>query len=160
MNYEELWLSIAFLAFVAVAYKPLKKSILSIIDNRINKIQQDLEEAEKLRLEAQQSLIKMKEEYSKTQELCNIIYQEAEIKAQNIIDDANKKAVILLDKYLSIAQENITQQEKSITEHIKRQILHNALKVVQKVLEEYNTNSKFNSKLITRDIALLKKFMH
>ena len=52
----EFWVAIAFLAFVAGVFKPGRKALLGALDGRAAKIQAEIDEAMRLREEAQAAL--------------------------------------------------------------------------------------------------------
>ncbi|MEC8621958.1 MAG: F0F1 ATP synthase subunit B, partial [Pseudomonadota bacterium] len=56
MNTPEFWVAVGFLILLAVLLKPAKKIIIESLDSRAEKIRSSLDEAEKLREEAQHVL--------------------------------------------------------------------------------------------------------
>ncbi|MEK9930755.1 MAG: F0F1 ATP synthase subunit B, partial [Rhodospirillaceae bacterium] len=56
MNTPEFWVAVGFLILLAVLVKPAKKMIITSLDSRADKIRSSLDEAEKLREEAQHLL--------------------------------------------------------------------------------------------------------
>ena len=60
----EFWIAIAFLIFIALVSRPIVKAVNKILDERSAKIRNDLEEARRLRSEAEALLA----EYQKKQQ--------------------------------------------------------------------------------------------
>ncbi len=112
-----------FLLLVGVlsffAYKP----IIKIMDERRKMINTDLENAEKVRLEAE----KIKEDYEKQM-------GNARAEAQAIIDKANKAATEAYDQRLSQAREEQERVLKSAKEQIEREKINALLEVRAEVV--------------------------
>ena len=52
----EFWVAVSFLVFVIAFYRPIKRAVLSVLDQRIAQIRAEVEEAQRLREEAQSAL--------------------------------------------------------------------------------------------------------
>ena len=59
----EDWVAIAFLIFVVVAFKPIKRALLGALDGRAQKIASDIEAAARLRAEAEALLASYREKH-------------------------------------------------------------------------------------------------
>ena len=51
---EEFWVSVAFVLVVVGLFIPVSKKVVSLLQNRINRIKKELQDAENLKLEAQE----------------------------------------------------------------------------------------------------------
>jgi hypothetical protein len=54
------WVAIAFIIFVVLAWRPLKKALVTALDDRTDRIRRDIDEAARLREEAQALLAEYK----------------------------------------------------------------------------------------------------
>lgn len=92
------WVLISFLVFVALAVKPMRKTVFSALDQRATRIKAQLDEAEALREEAQRLLA----EYHQKQ-------RDAMQDIQGILAHAREEAA-----------RHRTQGEKALEESLKR----------------------------------------
>jgi len=101
------WVAIALVIFIALAFKPAKKAILSALDSKIDEIKNQVEEASKLRDEAQALLA----EYERKQ-------QQAAQHAEEMIDAARKEAEDFRVRSESELNANLERQRKMAMERI------------------------------------------
>ncbi|MBT4988998.1 MAG: hypothetical protein HOM96_00445 [Rickettsiales bacterium] len=98
---EKFWVATAFILFVSLVYKMLKRIIIAGLDSKISDIKYDLNRAEQLKIEAQD------------------ILQEVKIKEEALAKDAEK---IILNANTRI--KNLEKQsEKNIIEEIQKKTL-------------------------------------
>jgi len=103
------WVLISFVIFVGVFLKYGKAQVLSGLDNRINEIKNELETAEKLRVDAQELLA----EYQRK-------HKDAIGEAETIIATAKKNAESLRVKAEDDLQKTITRREQQLNERLAR----------------------------------------
>ena len=104
-----IWVAVSFVIFLAFAWKKGKTAILTMLDERITEIKQDIETAENLRIEAQELLAQYQRK------------QKDALKESNEIIDTAKKQSIEIQKNLALETENIIQtREASLDERIRR----------------------------------------
>lgn len=77
----ETWILVAFIIFIAAVYRPVTKMIGGKLDDRANAIKTELDEAQRLREEAQHTLA----EYQRKQ-------RDALAEAEGIINEAREEA--------------------------------------------------------------------
>ena len=98
---EAGWVAIGFLIFCLIAWRYGLKPFSEMLNDRAQKIKEKLEEAEKLRLEAKEVLLKYKN-----------LHIEAEKDVKKIIDRAKENAKILHLNSQKIAEKNLQRQEE------------------------------------------------
>jgi len=103
------WVLLSTLAFGVIAWKKGKKPILDILDARTARIRSELEEAERLRVEAQDLL-------SETQKK----HRDALQTAQKIIDNAKKNAIALEAEAQKRLEESLKRREGQLLDRIQR----------------------------------------
>lgn len=94
----EFWVGVAFVLVIFVIYKPAFNAIKSILNNRINNIKNDFQEAEELKLEAQS------------------LYADYERKLLNVEAEINK---IIAEENLLI-EENKEQKIKDLNSKLRQ----------------------------------------
>lgn len=114
-----IWVAISFLLFVVVAYKLGAKSVIGGIDGKIEEIKNEIQQAESLRVEAQELLA----QYQRKQ-------RDAEKEAADIIARAKANA----DKIRQATEAQLTEQadrrEAQLTERLQR-LEENAIADIQ-----------------------------
>ncbi|MFT6659486.1 ATP F0F1 synthase subunit B [Maritalea sp.] len=103
-----LWIFIGLLTFLGILiYFGVPKTVLGLLDSKVQKIADDLNDAKQLREEAQSLLA----EYERKR-------QAAEEEAQEIIDAAKSEAVRLTQEAQTALEDLITRRTKAVEEKI------------------------------------------
>jgi F-type H+-transporting ATPase subunit b len=155
----EFWIAIAFLIFIALVSRPIVKAVNKILDERSAKIRHDLEEARRLRSEAEALLA----EYQKKQ-------QEAAREAADILTRAREEAELFrkeaaanlsaaLTRRERMALDKITQAEAQAVAEVRSQAVDLAVAAAQRILEQQMAGPKAGS-LIDQSIAELDRKLH
>lgn len=150
---EVFWLSVSFILFIVLVYKPTKKYVLDLLDDKIGSIARNLKEAEELYEKAQDKLEKLHSEHDSILGSKKEIIQKAQDDAINIIKDAEAKSRELIKQFDHIAKQRIEALKGEFIKETKRTILSEALENVKNDLNKKYT-AKDNDNLITQ------KFMH
>ena len=114
-----IWVALSFIVFVVFAYIMGRKSIAGMLDANINEIKLEIENAERLRVEAQELLA----QYQRKQ-------RDAEKEAASILENAQsqaKQTQITADKEL---QETMKRREEQLEDRLKR-LEENAIGEIQ-----------------------------
>ena len=143
--------------FVAMVFKPFKKKLLSVLDERTAKITKDIEDAKAIRMEAQALL---KEAQAKTknaaEEASNIIKQ-AEREVQLLLESASKALEISIEKRTAITMQKISNHEDQLIRDMNASVVERAINVIYKLIEEEDKSSPVFSKLIENSLGDLRK---
>ena len=103
------WVLLATAAFAVIAYKKGKKPVLAMLDGRTERIRKELEEAERLRIEAQELLAE-----------CQKKNRDAVQTAQKIVDTAKQTAARIEKEAAAALEETIRRREAQLIERIAR----------------------------------------
>ncbi len=103
------WVWVSTILFVIIAWKKGAKPITEILDARTDRIRKELEEAEKLRVEAQEILA----DYQRK-------YRDAMKTADEIIENASERASRIEKDMLSKMDEELARKENQLVERIER----------------------------------------
>jgi F-type H+-transporting ATPase subunit b len=103
------WVFLSFLVFVAVAWKKGRAPIVNILDARTARIRAELEEAERLRAEAQDLLAETQRKH-----------RDAVQSAKKIIDTAKQTAERLHGEAAVKLEETLKNREAQLLERIAR----------------------------------------
>ena len=94
----QFWVFIAFVIFVAITFKPIKKIFTSSLDNKIKIIKNNIDQAEKIKNEAQNTLSQIKKRNKLAEIKIEQIVRDTNLQIQNyIVQNAIKTTVLLLE---------------------------------------------------------------
>lgn len=136
MNDPTFWTAVAFVIFVALLYRPVKKVLLSALDGRIDQIRSEVEEAQRLREEAQALLAsyqrKQREAAQEAEEIVKQARSEAEIHRKETETSMGE----LLKRQEALAIEKIAQAEATAVQEVREIAVDLAIAATQKILAD------------------------
>ena len=153
LHSESFWVAIAFLIFVILSFKKIKKILIESLDKQINEIKNRIIDIKKIKKEAENNLNEAKKNLKK-------ITNEKKI----IINEANKESKILQSKLLNEEKISNERFKKKITDRIEQSrnqvisdLKKNALMVSVKSLLELlkSKKNKNEDDLIAKSITKL-----
>ncbi len=152
------WVLFSAILFVLVIWKKGRAPLLNMLDSRSARIQHDLEEAERLKAEAQELL----SDYQKK-------HRDAVQTAQAIIDTARESAVLIQQESERKLEENLSRREALLLERIARaeaaavrQLRHQAADIAATASEKLlaDAMAKRGANLVNEAIEELPKRMN
>jgi F-type H+-transporting ATPase subunit b len=155
----EFWVAVAFIAFVAGVFKPGRKVILGALDRRAMKIQSEIDEATRLREEAQAVLAayqrKQREAAEETEEMLEYAKEEAELLRRRTLSELEEA----LGRRQQQALDHIAQAEAEAAQEVRNRAVDIAVAATMRILEE-NLDAKRGNDLIKAAIEELPKKLH
>jgi F-type H+-transporting ATPase subunit b len=148
------WTLVAFVIFVVVLFKPLKKALLSGLDSRIETIRSEVEQAQQLREEAQTLLASYQRKQREAQQEANEIVNRAKQDAETHRVEAEKDLKALLERQKELAVEKIAQAEATAVQEVREIAVDLAVAATEKILAEKVTGSLSDS-LVDKAVAEL-----
>ncbi len=153
------WVGVSFFIFLAIAFKPAKKAILEALDGKIAEIKDQVEEAARLRDEAQALLA----EYERKQ-------LQASKHAEDMVDAARKEAEeskaraesdlnASLDRQRQLAVERISMAEEKALREVRAAAAEMAIAATEKLVAE-RVSGADGDKLIDKAIEELGTKLH
>jgi F-type H+-transporting ATPase subunit b len=150
------WVLLSFIIFVFLAYKLGRSSVLNAIDSHIDKARTDVEDAEKLRVEAQELLSDYQRLKSEaTTEAENIVKVAAQ-HAEKIKDNAVKSLDTELARREEQLKERLSNMEAQAFEEMRHYAADLAVKATREIIIE-NIDSKKAKSLNDKAIAEVTK---
>ena len=132
----ELWVAVAFVAFFAVVWKPLKKAVIGGLDERAERIRKELDEAQRLREEAQGLLADLQRKQRDAMQEADSILARARSEAERLQREAKAKLETDLKRREEQAMQRIAQAEQSATHEVRTAAVDVALAATRRLLEE------------------------
>ena len=129
LHSDSFWVSVAFFIFVILSFKKGKELILNGIDKRIANITNNINDAKKIRLDAENNLKEVEKNL-----------KELEISKDKTLEEAKKESEILKNEILSEEKNNKEKLKKQLTERIE-QSKNQVIKDIKKLSTEISVKS-------------------
>jgi F-type H+-transporting ATPase subunit b len=129
------WVLVSFVVFLALFFRYGLDSIINMLDQRSQKIRDELDEAEQLRIEAQEMLANYKRKQQNAEEEADRILAEAKDKAKRLVDQAEKELEQAIEKQKKQAEDRIKSAEQKALLDIRREVSDIAIKASEDILK-------------------------
>ena len=150
----QFWVAVAFVAFIAAVFNPVRKMLTTNLDAQIKDIKDKIEEAENLKNETQVSLSEIKQRQNDVQSEIQTILKEAENKVKQIEQLAEDKLKDQIAKRQILAEAKIEQLTRDANNLIQTHITSSAIDATIAILEQ-KLNNEEQQKLIDTSIQEL-----
>src|ERR1700676_2960908 len=115
----EFWVLVAAVIFVAVVWKPARKSLIGSLDERAARIRAELDEATKLREEAEQLLAQYRQREREAAAEAAAIIAHAREEAERIAAQSARDLDQAVVRRQRLAEERIAQAEQKALDEIR-----------------------------------------
>ena len=146
------WVAVAFVIFVLIFARPVWKFSVKSLDKKINAIETSIEEATKLREEAQDLLASYKRKLATAEKEAEDIIGQAREEALKIKAQMTKELKSSLSRREKLALDRISQAENDATSEVRTMITDVALLATRQLLIE-NIDDKKADELINKSIV-------
>ena len=146
------WVAVAFVIFVLIFARPVWKFSVKSLDKKINAIETSIEEATKLREEAQDLLASYKRKLATAEKEAEDIIGQAREEALTIKAQMTKDLKSSLSRREKLALDRISQAENDATSEVRTMITDVALLATRQLLIE-NIDNKKADELINKSIV-------
>lgn len=137
-----LWVSLAFVGLLALLYIKGRKPILDGLDNGIDKIRKELEDAESLNKEAAKRLAEAARRQSEADHEAKAILQQAEHDIKHMQEKAKQNQQAALERRRAQMQERIEQMQRAAAMQIQQEMADKALVMAKSLLSSHYANAK------------------
>ncbi|HYN37287.1 MAG TPA: F0F1 ATP synthase subunit B [Actinomycetota bacterium] len=131
---ELIWGAVAFFFVALFLMKVAFPKIRDAVKAREEKIQGDVEDAEKSKAEAQKELEKYKSQLAEARAEANRIIEEARQQAEQVRKDLVDKAQVEAEQVVSRAQEQIEAERNRTVQELKGTIADLSIELAEKVV--------------------------
>ena len=131
---SEFWVLVAAVIFVAAVWKPAKKSLVGALDERAARIRADLDEARKLRDEAEELLAQYQQREREAAAEAAAIVAHAREEAERIAAQSARALDEALQRRQRLAEERIAQAEQKALEEIRAVAVDIAIGAAREVI--------------------------
>ena len=150
----QFWILVSFIIFVLAIFRPVKKILLSSLDDKINEIKQTIEQAEIVKNDAQKTLSNLKKKQNEVKIEIQKMKEDNKSKITDIKNNAKNKIEEQIRKKNELAELRIAQMLREANNQIQEIITQAS---IDASLEIFNKNLDQNSKqkLIDQSISEL-----
>ncbi|MBC8338120.1 MAG: F0F1 ATP synthase subunit B [Rhodospirillales bacterium] len=153
------WVLVAFVIFIAAAARPIIRLATAGLDKRADKIRNDLEEAEKLRQEAQDLLAGYQRKQRDAIQEAEDIVQHAREEAERLAVQGRENLEAALERRKNLALERIAQAEAQAIDIVRAKTVDLALDATREFLTK-ELKGKQADALIDQAIKDLPEKLH
>ena len=130
------WVAVAFVVFVVLVFKPIKAALIGGLDAKIAEIRQEVEEAEKLREEAQSMLANYQRQQRQAIQDAEAIVARAKEEAERHRAEADEAMKDLVRRQEEQAREKIAQAEATAIQEVRLMSVELAMAAAEKLLAD------------------------
>jgi F-type H+-transporting ATPase subunit b len=130
-----IWATISLFIFLGIiTYYGVPKAIAKMLDDRIGKIEQDLDEAKKLREEAQSLLVEYERKRKTAESEAEEIVEAAKQEASRMTEEANVALEELVTRRTKAVEEKIAQAEAMAVAEVRARSADVAVEAARQLL--------------------------
>lgn len=130
----EFWVGVGVIIFLAIAFWKGHRAIFGTLDAKAVKIRADLDEAARLRAEAESLLAQLKTERADAERRSVEMVAAAEVEARRMQEEARVKLDEQIARRQALAERKIAQAEQQATADVKAAAADLAIRAAEAVL--------------------------
>ena len=160
MNFDAtFWVAVSFVLFVGVLlYFKVPQKIFTTLDESINKIKKDIEEAEKLKEEAKNVLSDYEAKLDKSKVEIDLMIKNAQKESESNIIKINDQFHKIFENRKKMAEEKIKQMKLQATKDIKNYSVEVAIIALEKIIKNSIDKKKLD-KIYVSSVNEAKKIL-
>ena len=151
LNDPRFWVFIAFIIFIGIMIKPVRKILSINLGDKIQEIKDSIDQAEKIKKDAQFTLSEIKRRQNEVRGEIDLIEQEAKEKITIIENNVHTKLIDQINKRNALASVKIDQMTRDANTEIQKHITQIAISATVNILEK-KLNDKEKQNLISQSV--------
>jgi F-type H+-transporting ATPase subunit b len=156
LSTPEFWVAVSFVGFVLlIMYFKVPAQIGALLDDRADKIRNELDEARRLREEAQAMLAEFERKQRDAQKEAESIITLAKQEAEALAKETREKLKDSLERRGKIAEEKIARAEEQAVSEVRSVAVNVAIAAAEQIIESKMTPAA-SKKLVDQSIKDLK----
>lgn len=153
----EFWVAVAFFGFIGLlVYYKVPGLITKALDDRADAIRRELDEARRLREEAQQLLADYQRKSREAEDEANAIIAQAKREAEALAAETRKSLKENLERRTKLAEDKIAQAEAQALNEVRAAAVDSAIAAAQRIIEGKVTPD-VNARLVEQSVNELKR---
>ena len=160
MNFDAtFWVAISFFIFLGVLfYFKVPQKVFGALDESINKIKKDIDEAEKLKEEAKNVLSEYEAKLSKSKIEVDLMIKNAQKESETNIIKINDQFHSIFENRKKMAEDKIKQMKLQATKDIKNYSVEVAIIALEKIIKN-SVDKKKLDKIYISSVDEAKKIL-
>lgn len=159
LNDPTFWVAVAFVIFIGLMYWKARKPVLDGLDARADRIKSELDEAQRLREEAQKALAEYKRKQRDAAKEAEDMLANAKHEAELLRNQASEDLKAVLARRERAALEKIAQAETQAIQDVRAQAVDMAMAATAKLLSE-NVDPNRDQAMVDQAIRDLGQKLH
>ena len=156
LGMAEFWVAVAFVAFLAIlVYYKVPKLIAKALDDRAEAIRKELDEARRLREEAQTLLADYQKKHRDVGQEAEAIVDLARREAEAFAQETRASLKDILERRTKLAEDKIARAEAQAVDEVRASAIDVAVAAAERILREKMAGSG-GAALIDQSIRDLK----
>ena len=151
-----LWVGISFILFVVMVIRPLTSMFSKNIDIRISTLKKEIDEAKKLKIEAENLLNEYKEKEKRNTQYIEELKKQTKKEAKDIEERIKKDIELAITRKEANYELIVKQMESNLKEKLQNEIMTKTLKFTHSRIEK-NISEKHNDDFIDESLKKLPK---
>ena len=152
----EFWVAVSFVVFLAILYYyKVPRLIAKALDDRAEAIRRELDEARRLRQDAQDLLAEYQSKHRNVAAEADAIVEQARREAEAFAQETRTALNSLLERRTKAAQEKIARAEAQALDDVRARAVDAALAAAEKILRE-KVDGRDGALLLDQSIRDLK----
>ncbi|HEX5600720.1 MAG: F0F1 ATP synthase subunit B [Pseudomonadota bacterium] len=153
----EFWVAVAFFAFIGLlVYYNVPSMIAKALDSRADAIRQELDEARRLREEAQQLLNDYLRKRREAEEEARAIIEQAKLEAEALAAETRRNLQESLERQTKLAEEKIARAEAEALNEVRAAAVDSAIAAAERIIKSKVT-PEVNARLVDQSMSELKR---
>ena len=160
MNFDAtFWVAISFFIFLGVLfYFKVPQKVFGALNESINKIKKDIDEAEKLKEEAKNILSEYEAKLSKSKVEVDLMIKNAQKESETNIIKVNDQFHSIFENRKKMAEDKIKQMKLQATKDIKNYSVEVAIIALEKIIKN-SVDKKKLDKIYISSVDEAKKIL-
>ena len=137
LNTPEFWVAVAFIGFVGLLlYFGVPGLVTRALDDRADQIRKELDEARRLREEAQQLLADYRKKSQDAENEAKAIVEQARHEAEAMAAETRKTLAEQVERRTRLAEDKIARAEAQAVDEVRAAAVEMAIAAAEKILRE------------------------
>jgi F-type H+-transporting ATPase subunit b len=156
LNDTSFWVLIAFCCFVALVWKKASAALAKGLDGRIETVRRQLNEAQKLREEAQILFDQYESQRLDSDKTAKEIIENANALAKSIREQAHEEAARIAARHKAMVEMHIKQAEIQAIAEVRAEATEISMKMVRELIQQ-NLDDGVRQSLFQQSVDGLSK---
>jgi F-type H+-transporting ATPase subunit b len=155
----EFWVAVAFVVVVVLGYRYLAPPIAGVLDQRGREIRAELEEARRLREDAQALLAKHQRQLHRGEKEAEGIAAHARTEAERHAREARAEMETQMKRRTELALERIRQEEEQAVREVRTRAVDLSIAVTRKLMADHLDRERQDA-LIESSLSEIRDRLH